>query len=86
LIPKKKQAGNFFHQEPCSIWPRAIMVIEWVVCCGSQIFTIAHGTNFYSEKVAIFIAQKWLFPKEKRFLVPPETEKPVSDCLYIFNK
>jgi len=63
------------------------MVVEWVDCCGSQIFTVALGTNFNSEKVTILTCSEIAVSKgNKRFLASPETEKPVSDCLYIFNK
>jgi len=86
-IPKRRQVGNFFHQEPCSIQSRATMVVEWVDCCRSQIFIVALGTNFYSEKVTIFSCSEMAISEgNKRFLASWETEKPVSDCLYVFNK
>jgi len=39
---------------------------------------------FYGEKVTIFTCSD--AEGNKRFLASQETEKPVSDCLYIFNK
>jgi len=63
------------------------MVVEWVDCHRSQIFTIALGFNFYSEKVTIFTCSEISVSEgNKRFLASPETEKPFSDCLYVFNR
>jgi len=50
------------------------MVVEWVDCCGSQTFTVALGTNFYSEKVTIFTCSEMdVSEGNKRFLASPET-------------
>ena len=63
-IPREGKWVTVFHQEPCSIWSRATMAVEWVDCCRSQIFIVALGTNFYSEKVTIFSCSEG----NKRFL------------------
>jgi len=73
-IPKRRQVGYFFHQEPCSIRSRATMVVERVDCGGSQTFTLALGTNFYGEKVTIFTCSEMdVSEGNKRFLASPET-------------
>ena len=61
------------------------MVVEWVDCCGSQIFIVALGTNFYSEKVTIFLAQKWPFPKETKGFWLLEKQKSQFLIAYMFS-
>jgi len=53
------------------------MVVEWIDCCRSQIFTVSLGINFYT--LIIFICSEMAVSRgNKRFLASPETEKPVS--------
>ena len=61
------------------------MVVEWVDCGGSQNFIVALGTNFYSEKVTNFLAQKRSFPKETKGFLLLEKQKNQFLIAYTFS-
>jgi len=62
------------------------MVVEWVDCCRSQVFSIALGTSFYSEKVTIFSCSEMTISKGNKRFLAFKKQKYQFLIAYMFSK